>query len=92
MRKIKLIIENVRDIINDSDPVGLVDGGAPDDEYDNEVMSIVSVLQCNNKKEVTRHSIKKILNKSFGPDVVLDGKKIDQMTDKLMELKKRLKF
>ena len=92
MKKIKLIIENVRDIINESDPIGLVDGGAPDDEYASEIMSVVSMLQHKNKKEEIRDGIIKIFNDSFGSGVELDEEKIDQITDRLIELEKKLNF
>lgn len=92
MNKTKVIIENIRDIINTNDPVGLVYGGAPDDEYDREVMAIMSLLQTQTDGETIRNSVEKIFTDTFGSSAEIDIKQINTLTSELVALKERLKF
>lgn len=92
MNKTKIIIENIRDIINANDPVGLVGGGAPDDEYEREVMAIMSMLQIKTDSDVIRNCIERIFNDSFGPSAKIDVEQINKITNELVALKERLQF
>jgi len=70
----KKLFENIRKIINDIDPESLSpgqEGGAPVDEYDREVESILSFLIHNQEEiKVRNHllieQVNKIWQESFG--------------------------
>ncbi len=92
MNKTKVIIENIRDIVNANDPVGLIDGGAPDDEYDREVMAIMSLLQTENDGEIIRNNVEKVFTDTFGSSAEIDIEQINTIASELVALKERLKF
>ena len=53
--------DSLRAIINKNDPIGLIANGAPDDEYDAEVGTII--VQLN--KEMTEQQIQELLYREF---------------------------
>lgn len=57
--------KQINKIVLKHDPIGLVDGGAPDDEYDDRVMQIVSALQRINDSGALANEILKIFGKEF---------------------------
>lgn len=88
----KIIFKNVQDIINKNDPVGLVCGGAPDDEYHAEIGKIVSILREQSTRDGLAENIRNIFNASFGKDIQVDNDLYLQIADKLLEVKSRLKW
>jgi hypothetical protein len=52
-KKYKKIFNLVKDVIVNNDPAGLIDGGAPNDEYDTVINRIVSMLKnCKSEAEI----------------------------------------
>lgn len=55
------IYELVKNLVINNDPAGLIDGGAPNDEYDAVINSIVSKLKdCDSES-----SVKELIEKEF---------------------------
>lgn len=53
---------HIQNILIENDPVGLIDGGAPKDEYDDYIYRIMSGLkECNNEKDTY-----KLVERYFG--------------------------
>ena len=88
----KIIFQNVQEIINENDPIGLVNGGAPDDEYHAEIGKIVSVLREESEREKLAQKVAAIFKVSFGEDVEVNNDLYLQIADKLLELKNRLRW
>ncbi len=88
----KIIFKNVQEIINNNDPVGLVDGGAPDDEYDNQVGQIVEALRTESDRVSLANKIESIFKSSFGEDCLSGKEQYLQISEKLLEMKNRLRW
>jgi hypothetical protein len=86
----KVVFANVRYIVNTYDPVGLVAGGAPDDEYDPEVGRIVTLLRLESDREVLASKIVAIFAQAFGTDIKPDNNIYQSIAGELLALKKRL--
>jgi hypothetical protein len=68
----KIIFKAVQEIINDYDPVGLIEGGAPDDEYHDEVGKIVVLLRKESEREPLAERIEEVFREAFGNEVKSD--------------------
>lgn len=53
----------VRAVVNEVDPVGLIEMGAPDDEYDSEVEDLIKW-----REPVTADRVAEVFTKWFGPE------------------------
>lgn len=74
-------------IINSVDPIGLMAGGAPEDEYCNEVSKILAVIQnVNDEKDITDKIYEVFLN-SFGQEVAGGKKPYSKIAKKIIEFK-----
>lgn len=62
----------------DHDPVGLIDGGAPDDEYDNEINKLLSELESCTKEDDLKKLIVDIFSE-IGEINVLNAQKATQI-------------
>ena len=60
-------IKEIKKIVDRTDPAGLLAGGAPNDEYDDLTLSIMSVINTKNDIDITEKVIS-ILESSFGKD------------------------
>jgi hypothetical protein len=64
----RTLVASVERAINDSDPIGLLEGGAPSDEYNPEIGTIVSrVVKAQSVDEVTAALHEEFL-RCFGED------------------------
>lgn len=88
----KIIFQNVQEIINENDPVGLVDGGAPDDEYHTEIGKIVSILREESEREKLAQKVAETFKISFGENTEVNNDQCSLIADKLLEVKNRLKW
>jgi hypothetical protein len=52
-----------RAVVNEVDPVGLIDMGAPDDEYDSEVEDLIKW-----REPVTAERVAEVFTQWFGPE------------------------
>lgn len=59
--------------INHWDPMSLLAGGAPDDEYEGEIDQIVDAVLVNKDEIVTAQAIKDIFDDSFGRSFPFDS-------------------
>lgn len=59
----------IKEIINKWDPIGLLDDGAPDDEYSYEILRIVNKITKYNSADDLSNYIYKLFLKMFGDEV-----------------------
>lgn len=64
--------EKVRKVVNDLDPIKLISGGAPEDEYDGEVGKIIVLTQKEIDVDSLADKIYTIFLESFGAELVGD--------------------
>ncbi len=87
----QIVFEAVQEIVNKHDPIGLVSGGAPDDEYHTEIGQIVSLLRNTSNKEILAREIGEIFKKFFG-EIETDEDSYLALSEDLLELKRKLKW
>lgn len=75
-------VESILDIISSNDPMGLLEMGAPDDEYEDEALAIASILdECRNVQELNE-KVFEIFTHFFGD--TLDGAdKLEQISQEI---------
>ncbi|MFG1997633.1 hypothetical protein ACGFNU_00630 [Spirillospora sp. NPDC048911] len=66
------VFEAVRAIVNGRDPEGLLEGGAPEDEYDPEVNDLVELVRGGSP--VTAEQVRAIWGHWFGASSWIDGR------------------
>lgn len=66
----EMTYEKVKSVINKFDPIGLISGGAPEDEYDSQIKKIVSLIQKNAETDNLTEEIYNIFTQSFGKQSV----------------------
>lgn len=79
----KEMYKKVQQVINSVDPVGLVSGGAPEDEYDSQVNKIITLLQTDLEIETLTEEIHKIFIGSFGEETAGDKAKYLDIAEKV---------
>jgi len=67
----KVEFNRVKNIVNNNDPIGLVSGGAPDDEYDIEIGKIMLIKDRSDIKQFT-NEVEKIFVEYFGENSIVD--------------------
>lgn len=87
----RIIFLEVEKIINSSDPIGLIEGGAPDDEYHTEIGQIVNFLHTETDTNALARKIQNLFEEKF-EEFSLNEKKYLRISDQLIELKKRLRW
>ena len=83
MDKYDVLFKGIREIINKYDPINLVSGGAPEDEYDGEVIKIIKLLPEN--KEKLRNDIYKIFINSFNQETAGDRQVYDSIAGEVFQ-------
>lgn len=73
IENIKKAMKTIKDIIDKNDPIGLINIGAPSDEYDSETKQISNGLDKCNSEEDVLNMVYKIFKDSFDEDIA--GKK-----------------
>jgi len=91
MKVHKIIFEEVQKIVNEYDPVGLVRGGAPPDEYHTEVGKIVAFLRSESDRDSLANKVEGLFRESFG-NVEANRDQYLLLSQKLLDLKKRLRW
>lgn len=66
MKKFREGFDLLKNIIIENDPVGLIDGGAPHDEYDSYIFSILSFVEKNKNFDNLGEYIYQVFEKAFG--------------------------
>lgn len=57
--------ETIKDAVNTVDPLGLLNMGCPDDEYDVESENIYEIIKDKNEVELDREDLVKIIKEVF---------------------------
>lgn len=65
----------LRTIINNHDPINLLSMGAPKDEYDPEVKSILSRLRVSQSKKEVERVVLEEFTRMFGESIIKDKEK-----------------
>lgn len=78
----KNLISNIRKILLEEDPVGLIGLGSPKDEYDNEILSIARKLNENPNSNELDVFIVDLFEKQF--EYKFTKEKIKILIDKIM--------
>jgi hypothetical protein len=73
MKKLKVII-------NQYDPIELLEGGVPEDEYEPEALEILELIRRNISLEDFQDKVKKIFVRSFSIDPKYDLSYLDKMS------------
>jgi hypothetical protein len=63
--KYKELFYKAKEIVNKADPLGLISGGAPDDQFDDEIAKILIVLKNVKDSQELESEIAKIFQSSF---------------------------
>ena len=85
----KSLFKEVKKIVIESDIVGLIKQGAPEDEYDDEISRIISAMQkCEDAKSL-QNLIYAIFKDSFGSSSAGDLKDFSDLATKLWIVKKK---
>ncbi|MFA5127359.1 MAG: hypothetical protein WC465_05195 [Patescibacteria group bacterium] len=71
----------VKELVLSNDPIGLIDGGAPDDEYDTLINNIISVMEKDKGGSNIKSSVLGILS-SLDP---ADETKCEYIANKILE-------
>lgn len=71
----------IKKLVLENDPIGLTDGGAPDDEYDALINSIISEMEKDKDGSNMKSSVLRMLS-SLGP---ADESKCEQIANKILE-------
>lgn len=80
----KKMYNKIKSIINAADPVDLISGGAPDDEYEAEVVKTLELFQANECKEISGADIHKIFIQMFGADIAGEKGVYDDIAEKII--------
>jgi hypothetical protein len=75
--------DEVNKILIDIDPVGLIQGGAPDDEYKAEAGQIMSILQSPYTVDSLTEGIHKLFTKAFGESTIINKDKFREIAEEL---------
>ena len=81
----------VRSIVNDVDPIGLIDIGCPDDEYDIEVNDIIEVIPDAHSEAELADEIQRIFVRWFSEDLALYRRNYEIMAKRIWNTKSTLK-
>ena len=79
------IIKDVEKVLREQDPLDLIAGGAPEDEYEGEASLIARKLQENPVKESLKDFITDLAKNHF--EVSLSEEKLNSLMNKLLEIK-----
>ncbi|MFA6252860.1 MAG: hypothetical protein WCV69_01155 [Patescibacteria group bacterium] len=71
----------VKKLVLGNDPIGLTDGGAPDDEYDSLINGILSEMEKDKDGSGVRSSVFRVLS-SLGP---VDEERCEYIAVKILE-------
>lgn len=80
--KYETAYSELKEIINRYDVMNLISGGAPSDEYDQEISKILPILKNNDSKEIIHVKVIEIFSKSFEFEFPQD-EELDSMLDEI---------
>lgn len=64
----KRAVRVVREVVHAWDPYRLIAGGAPDDEFDHEIASVVAQIPRIRSARDASHALSRVFSSSFGPE------------------------
>ena len=65
----ELAVAAIRKVIDEWDPYGLLDGGAPTDEFDSEIAQLVTYIPRIRTVDDAVNAVSEVFSKMFEPDV-----------------------
>ena len=77
----------VANVVNLADPIGLIVGGAPEDEYSSEINKILAAIRNENDKKIISQKIYKIFCDSFDEKIAGKMSTYEDIAVKIIELK-----
>ncbi len=78
--------DKIKQIVDKYDPIGLLAGGAPEDEYTSEISDILIMLDKEVQKNQLSEKIIELFEKSFG-EYVINYRSIKLMIDEIILIK-----
>jgi hypothetical protein len=78
--------KKVKEVVKSIDPIGLVSGGAPQDEYNSEINKIVSLLQKSFEVSFLAEEIYKIFVEYFGEETAGDKSIYYKIAEKIKQI------
>lgn len=92
MELYKIVFKEVERIINANDPIGLIKGGAPNDEYHAEIGKIVNLLRTESNEKFLADKVQEVFKESFGNEIKSNKDLYLKISRQLLDLKKRQKW
>lgn len=89
MQAYKVIFNNVAKVISNHDPAGLIAGGAPKNEYHDEITKVVSLLKNWDDEYLVGSATQDIFRKSFNEDVKDDDDFYLDLARELIAIKRQ---
>ena len=80
--------EQIRQVLGKADPLGLVQHGAPSDEYDQEVAKILAQLHRCETIDQLRKSVFAVFLESFGAETAGSERDYQDLASALYQLRK----
>ena len=84
----KKLFKQVKQLVGKADPLGLLQHGAPSDEYDQEIAKILAHLHTCETVDQLRKSVFAIFLKSFGSDTAGSEQDYQELASALYQLRK----
>ena len=78
-------LEKIKKLINNADPRGLLAGGAPDNEYDQEIVEIYHAVQDKKGKQQLIDVIDEIFYRNFNEHI--SKQQLENIAEKITEIK-----
>lgn len=84
MQNQSLLFRQVKKVVNKRDPIGLISGGAPEDEYDSEIAKVVNLL---NAGKISAEAIRNIFVSSFDEQLAGEIEKYNSIADDIRKMR-----
>ena len=84
-KRYKRLFSEVRALLNEADPIGLIAMGAPDDEYEPEVGTILPRLPQATSVEECQAIIDSEFDRWFSPEIVGGWKASTSLAEKVLK-------
>ena len=92
MRLYKIVFDGVSEIVNSHDPVGLIAGGAPLNEYHDSVNHIVELLRDSTNEGVLKSNIQAVFEEKFGSSLAMCNPNYTEMAADLLDYARKVNW
>ncbi len=76
--------QNVKTVVNAMDPIGLIKGGAPEDEYDLEINKIIELIEQGSAEHELADRIYQIFVNYFTSDLAGEKSKYTAIAERIL--------